>query len=149
MRKAPIGPKEAREDTGGAESLVNFASPLPVERRIWWSANAGNVRKRSDEVGEMRIGLGLSPLVLVVLGGCTPTVATDGPDPRYLEEVPEAVRAAAAPFQDLNSVQIRPEDGCYWYRHTGPVETTLLPLRTVDGRPICTRPQTVEPAVGT
>jgi hypothetical protein len=32
-----------------------------------------------------------------------------------------------------------PEDGCYWYRYVGPVETTYLPLRTIEGRPICTR----------
>jgi len=44
----------------------------------------------------------------------------------------------AAPYQDLGSVELRP-DGCYWYRHVGPVETTMLPLRMVDGRPICAR----------
>lgn len=96
----------------------------------------------------MRIGFLLGPLVLAALSGCTPTVsATTGADPQFLAEVPEAVREIAAPFQDLNAVQLRPEDGCYWYRHVGPVETTLLPLRTVEGRPICTRPQT-PPGVG-
>ena len=89
----------------------------------------------------MRIGYGLPPLALLVLGACTPTVsATNGGDPQFLTEVPESVRAAAAPFQDLSSVQLRSDDGCYWYRHVGPVETTFLPLRTVEGRPICTRP---------
>ncbi|MFD2855951.1 hypothetical protein ACFSZS_15885 [Seohaeicola zhoushanensis] len=47
----------------------------------------------------------------------------------------------AAPGQDLQDVRVFPEDGCYWYRYVGPVETTYLPLRTRDGRPICTRPQ--------
>lgn len=92
----------------------------------------------------MRIGFGLAPLALLVLGACTPTVtATNGGEPQFLSEVPEAVRAAAAPFQDLSAVQLRSDDGCYWYRHTGPVETTYLPLRTVEGRPICTRPAPV------
>ena len=54
--------------------------------------------------------------------------------------LPEAVRAAAAPHQALDRVELRADDGCYWYRHEGPVETTWLPLRTREGRPICTRP---------
>ena len=58
----------------------------------------------------------------------------------FLAEVPEGVLAIAAPWQNLDAVVLRPEDGCYWYQHRGPVETTLLPLRTRDGRPICTRP---------
>ncbi len=53
--------------------------------------------------------------------------------------VPEGVAAIAAPYQDLKAVRIDPSDGCYVYRHVGPVETTFLPLRSVDGRPICTR----------
>lgn len=53
--------------------------------------------------------------------------------------LPESVVAMAAPNQDLSSAVILPEDGCYWYQHQGPVETTLLPLRTKEGRPICTR----------
>lgn len=58
----------------------------------------------------------------------------------FLTEVPEGVLAIAAPWQNLDAVVLRPEDGCYWYQHRGPVETTLLPLRTREGRPICTRP---------
>ncbi|MDO6520097.1 hypothetical protein Q4578_00800 [Shimia thalassica] len=57
----------------------------------------------------------------------------------YLSEVPEGVREMAAPHQDLSAVKIDPADGCYLYRHVGPVETTFLPLRTSEGRPICSR----------
>lgn len=53
--------------------------------------------------------------------------------------VSEAVIALAAPFQDLTTAHVRPEDGCYWYTHQGPVESTELPLRTRNGNPICTR----------
>lgn len=55
--------------------------------------------------------------------------------------LPDAVATIAAPYQNLSTARLRPEDGCYWYLHAGPVETTLLPLRTSEGRPICTRPQ--------
>lgn len=61
---------------------------------------------------------------------------------RDVAELPEGVLAIVAPGQDLTSVQID-ETGCYVYRYYGPVETTYLPLRTVTGRPICTRAQTV------
>lgn len=64
-----------------------------------------------------------------------PALTEDG----FVKELPEDVLALAAPFQDLNAVRIEPADGCYYYRYTGPVETTFLPLRTRDGRPICTR----------
>lgn len=57
----------------------------------------------------------------------------------YLSEVPEGVVALAAPNQDLTTVQIDPADGCYVYRHVGPVETTMLPLRATNGRPICSQ----------
>ena len=88
----------------------------------------------------MRTGYGLAPLImLLTAAACTPTTNAGGGSTQFLAEVPEGVRAEAAPFQDLTAVQLRPEDGCYWYRHTGPVETTFLPLRTVEGRPICTR----------
>jgi hypothetical protein len=90
----------------------------------------------------MRKRLGVLAASLA-LSGCVPAgdptvAANDG----FMQDVPEAVLAAAAPFQDLSSVVLMPEDGCYWYRHRGPVETTMLPLLTTAGRSICTRPQT-------
>jgi len=57
----------------------------------------------------------------------------------FIRKLPDGVLAVAAPYQDLNAVRIDSSDGCYVYRHVGPVETTFLPLRTLDGRPICTR----------
>ncbi|GAB4387471.1 hypothetical protein [Albidovulum sp.] len=62
-----------------------------------------------------------------------------GPDPAtgYLTELPEAVAELADPSQNLAAVRLDPADGCYWYRHDGPVESTMLPLRTREGRPIC------------
>lgn len=77
---------------------------------------------------------------LLALGACAvPAAETADPDTGLSAEVMTQLSAMAAPYQDLQSVRLRPEDGCYWYRHVGPVETTLLPLRTADGRPICTQ----------
>lgn len=78
-------------------------------------------------------------VVCMVLGACSVPVgqATDKKT-GYLKELPEGVAAIAAPYQNLQEVVLKPEDGCYWYRHVGPVETTMLPLRTEAGRPICT-----------
>lgn len=73
-------------------------------------------------------------LALLITAGCaaqTTSTGTGGGN------VPEDVAALAAPGQDLTTARIAPEDGCYWYEHRGPVETTLLPLRTVNGNPIC------------
>ncbi|GAA6193071.1 hypothetical protein DS909_23155 [Phaeobacter gallaeciensis] len=58
---------------------------------------------------------------------------------QYIGTLPEGVIEIAAPHQDLKSVQIDPVDGCYVYRHAGPVETTFLPLRSKSGQPICSR----------
>lgn len=92
----------------------------------------------------MTLRLTVLPLFLLAAACETAPIETAGSDPGFISELPEGVVAAAAPFQDLTSVIVRPEDGCYWYRHTGPVETTFLPLRTRDGRPICARaPETV------
>ena len=76
---------------------------------------------------------------MMVLAGCAVAdgPATD-PDTGFIEDLPEGVVAIAAPYQNLRAVRISPEDGCYWYLHDGPVESTLLPLRTVQGNPICT-----------
>ncbi|MDA5095774.1 hypothetical protein O2N63_16915 [Aliiroseovarius sp. KMU-50] len=77
---------------------------------------------------------------ILLLASCT---SYQGPSARgddgIIESLPDAVLAVAAPYQDLTAVKLNPEDGCYVYRHVGPVETTFLPLRSVRGRPICTR----------
>ncbi len=56
----------------------------------------------------------------------------------FLETLPEEVARIAAPYQNLSAVMLLPQDGCYWYQHVGPVETTMLPLRSLRGRAICT-----------
>ncbi|MDV7142060.1 hypothetical protein R3X27_05130 [Tropicimonas sp. TH_r6] len=83
--------------------------------------------------------LALAAAMLSILGACTEMPVEDGggPLPGFVD-LPENVVALAAPSQDLNRVRVAPEDGCYWYQWTGPVETTFLPLRSRDGRPICT-----------
>lgn len=81
-----------------------------------------------------------SPFVLLALAACEPVPGADGTG-RPTSAAPEAVAAIAASYQDLDNVRLRSEDGCYWYTHRGPVETTELPLRTSAGNPICTRPQ--------
>jgi hypothetical protein len=58
---------------------------------------------------------------------------------RSVGNVPQGVLELADPNQDLSVVQVNPADGCYLYRYAGPVETTFLPIRTADGRPICTK----------
>jgi len=76
---------------------------------------------------------------MMALGACAVPVAESvDPDTGISEDTMTQLSAMAAPYQDLQSVRFRSEDGCYWYRHVGPVETTMLPLRTVDGRRICT-----------
>jgi hypothetical protein len=85
---------------------------------------------------------GLLASALALSGCVTAGDPTAARNEGFLPEVPEAVAAIAAPFQDLSAVRVMPEDGCYWYRHQGPVETTMLPLLTTTGRTICTRPQT-------
>ena len=77
--------------------------------------------------------------VPIVLAACEGTATSGGPTGPFIRELPEPVVALAAPYQDLTAVKIDPADGCYVYRHVGPVETTFLPLRAKNGRPICTR----------
>ncbi|PVA10002.1 hypothetical protein DC366_10055 [Pelagivirga sediminicola] len=73
--------------------------------------------------------------------------ASGSPSNNFLNPVPESVQAMAAPYQDLSAVRVEPASGCFVYRHVGPVETTFLPLRTRDGRPICTqKPEEEAPA---
>lgn len=70
----------------------------------------------------------------VILGACSTDMNVASQEP---ETVPEAVIALAAPDQNIQTARLRPEDGCYWYEHSGPVETTLVPLRSPAGNPIC------------
>lgn len=73
----------------------------------------------------------LSPffsLLPALFKGTSPVDQSTG----FLKEVPPQVVLLAAPYQNLQEVILKPEDGCYWYRHVGPVETTMLPLRTTE-----------------
>ena len=79
------------------------------------------------------------PLAALALAACEPVPG--GGTSTGVVTVPESVSSIAAPYQDLTTARIRMEDGCYWYTHKGPVETTELPLRTKAGNPICTREQ--------
>ena len=73
---------------------------------------------------------------ILVLTGCS-VLTMKGNPPTKVGNIPEAVAALAAQDQDLTTVRLLPEDGCYWYEHSGPVETTLVPLRSTGGNPIC------------
>jgi len=77
--------------------------------------------------------------LLLAVAACAPAGSQNSRDGDFIRNLPEEVVAISASYQNLQAVRLLPEDGCYWYQHVGPVETTLLPLRTVEGRPICTR----------
>ena len=82
----------------------------------------------------------LSGGAVLLLSACvSPEGVSSDPSMRSLGEVPENVRAIAAPYQDLSDVRINASDGCFVYRHSGPVETTYLPLRNKKGQPICAK----------
>ena len=76
----------------------------------------------------------------LLMGACSEVQNTSNrPADGFMNELPEGVLAIAAANQDLTAVRIDPADGCYVYRYVGPVETTFLPLRAANGRPICSR----------
>lgn len=83
-------------------------------------------------------------LTAFAIAACAEPPGIDG-NP-FIEELPANVVSIAGANQDLKQVILLPEDNCYWYNHAGPVETTLLPLRSKDGRPICVR--TAEESTG-
>ncbi|WP_298498261.1 hypothetical protein [uncultured Maritimibacter sp.] len=85
----------------------------------------------------MRLTLALAALPLFLAACETGTMTS--PPAALPGALPENVLALAAPYQDVNSAVLDEVSGCYNYLHRGPVESTYLPLRTVDGRPICAR----------
>ncbi|MGZ9809261.1 hypothetical protein ACXN5S_02240 [Pseudoroseicyclus sp. H15] len=82
----------------------------------------------------------------LLLSGCA-IIAPPPPAPELPPEpgsqLPPEVRSIVAPGQDLASAYLRPGDNCYWYRYSGPVETTELPLRSISDNPICLDPGSV------
>jgi hypothetical protein len=74
----------------------------------------------------------------VLLAGCSELSGTNSEG--HLTNLSDNLIAIAAPYQDLSTVRINPDDGCYEYRYVGPVETTYLPLRAKAGNPLCSRP---------
>ncbi|WP_019953971.1 hypothetical protein [Yoonia vestfoldensis] len=96
----------------------------------------------------MNIRSKLLLLAGVSLAACTemPVAATAPNGSPFIAELPEGVRAIAAPNQNLDRVVFLEEDNCYWYEHAGPVETTLLPLRTARGNAICAEAPAATPA---
>lgn len=80
----------------------------------------------------------VASVALLSLGACAAsTVRAPDQSQAAAGQVPAHVLTLAAPYQDLQTVWLNPEDGCYWYRHSGQVETTMLPLRTGAGKVIC------------
>lgn len=74
----------------------------------------------------------------VILLGVSACAQSNIQDDGFLREVPDAIVAQAGPNQNLARVALLETDGCLWYEHVGPVETTLLPLLSKGGRHMCT-----------
>ena len=88
----------------------------------------------------------VASVALLSLGACA--ARTPDQSQAAAGEVPAQVLALAGPYQDLQTVWLNPEDGCYWYRHAGEVETTMLPLRTGAGKVICLQNSDAPSAAG-
>ncbi len=80
--------------------------------------------------------------VLLFAAGCASPEMEKRGSLNEVGNLPEAVLSLAAPGQNLATARLRSEDDCYWYEHSGPVETTLVPLRSTGGSPICVARQT-------
>nr|WP_235963019.1 hypothetical protein [Ruegeria haliotis] len=74
---------------------------------------------------------------LSVTAGCSEQLSGAGNAANRIGNLPESVQALAAPGQNLATARLLPQDNCYWYEYSGPVETTLIPLRATNGGPIC------------
>jgi hypothetical protein len=89
----------------------------------------------------MNIRIWLVVCTAFLVSACSDLQSANGsPSEGFFKELPEGVLAIVGDNQDLTAVRIDPVDGCYVYRYVGPVETTYLPLRANNGRPICSRP---------
>jgi hypothetical protein len=75
--------------------------------------------------------------MMLALAACAAPMPAPETDTGFITNLPAQVISLADPTQNLQAVRIM-DDGCYWYEHAGPVETTMLPLRTPSGSPICT-----------
>ncbi|RJE82104.1 hypothetical protein [Paracoccus onubensis] len=86
----------------------------------------------------MRKQFSVTIVMLQLLGACAAPLGVTGKakGPSDDEGLPQTVIQLAAPNQNVYSARLQP-DGRYWYEYHGPVETTLLPLLTVDGKRIC------------
>ncbi|WP_133484956.1 hypothetical protein [Aliiroseovarius marinus] len=73
------------------------------------------------------------------LSGCVAPsgVANMDPNLKTRATLPPEVAETVAPGQDTSDIRVDARDGCLMYRHTGPVETTYIPLRNKKGRAIC------------
>jgi len=89
--------------------------------------------------GQWRALVVVAILPLVSACGAPAVGPAVAQDPVFVAELPPDVAAMAAPNQDLSNVQLMPEDRCYWYLHEGPVESVMVPLRSIEGDLICLR----------
>lgn len=85
----------------------------------------------------MKYSAGLAVCAALLTSACAEIGTNSATSQGQVENVPDSVLAIAAPYQNLNDIRIDPVDGCYTWRHDGPVESTYLPLRTNEGNPIC------------
>lgn len=80
-------------------------------------------------------------VTILVNAGCgAMTVKTEKPESNSQGLPPELI-SLVAPMQDVSTARLLRSDNCFWYEHRGQVETTLLPLTTAGGRPICMQSQ--------
>lgn len=75
--------------------------------------------------------------LLLVAVGCSARAPDTAAKNNSPYPIPDAVIAIAGPDQDLMTARLDPTDQCYWYYHTGRIETTLVPLRAANGNQIC------------
>lgn len=80
------------------------------------------------------------PAALLTMTTATACAVVDPtpPEPESpYPQLPLQVVETAATYQDLSTAFLDPTDNCFWYIHTGVVETTRLPLKSRAGTRIC------------